>query len=516
MNVLSNKKVVFLIFIFSLSFNLFAQKNGGGVFTGGSDVLVVDDFYEYGNLNIEKFIQDLSNELNSGKPFSQQSFVLLLLRYNTEAESSFLKGKLIPYLAEIPSFEARKNYVNFLSRLLSEVEKFVIDIENNDQKLVSLCESLPEMPNDLAKFLASIKQEYKEAEALFISMTNEHLLNGSPKKKFYEDGKLARETFYNNTGQVIRVDEYYPGGATSKQILYSRAEGDIVINIEEYHENGKIKKQGSYLGTQKHGRFFEYDQNTGKILLEENYVNGKKEGVFNKFGKGGEYLLHEVEFVNDVKVKDITYRPNGAIQNINTYDSKGNLFTVEAFGKNNIRTTLRNYSDQTIIKYDPVSGDVIFVAKFDGTDNAWNSGDISITNESIKAQMMLMLSFSTKLSYQRISSLNNAELSEATIMSIINVLLVKREGSREYNLAVSLILMPGVLGFIEENSSNVDILDAVSYFAPIADSYNESRHIKKGVGNPSLVDIKLTEAQRAMLFDIYKEANRSTRVLKIK
>lgn len=518
MNVLSSKKIVFMTFIFSLSFSLLAQNNGENVLTksGWAGALVIDDFSEYGDLNIDKLIQSLSDELNSGKPLSQQSFVFLLSRYSSETESSFFKDKLIPHLAEIPSFEGRKNYVNFLSRLLSEVEKFIIDIENNDQKLVKFFESLAYTPSDLAEFLDFIKQEYKQAEALFINMTNEYLVKGLPKKNFYENGSLARETFHNNNGQVIRIDEYYPDGATSKQILYSRHEGSIFINIEEYYESGKIKKQGSYLGTKKHGRFFEYDQNTGKILLEENYVEGKKEGVFKKFGKSGEYLLHEAEYINDIKVKDVTYRPNGMIQNINTYDAKGNLFTVEAFGKNNIRTTLRNYMDQTIIKYDPVSGDVILVADFDATGAVWNSGELRVSKESIKSQMMLLLSFSTDLSYQRISSLNNAELSEATIMSVINVLLVKREGSREYNRAVSLILMPGVLDFVEENSSNQDILDAVLYFKPIADTYNEFRHIKKGVGNPSLVNIKLTEAQRTTLFDIYKEANRSTKVLKIK
>ena len=510
MNVFLSKRIAFIAFIFSLSYGLSAQvENEKPLIT-----LDAYDVSDYKNLDIVQIIDGLNKELNSGKILSEETFMFLIYDGHSGYSGSFLRNELLPYLVEISNFEKRKDHVQFLSRLFSEVEKFVIDLESSETKLLNLFESLEPMPNDLAELLNYFKTEYEEVENSFIELTNSYIIKGFPRKKFHENGNVSQEIFYNNNGQAVRIDEYYSDGTTSKQILYSRPNGSVALNIEEYHENGKIKKQGSYLNSKKHGKFFEYDQETGKILVEENYVNNKKEGTFKKFKNGGAYLHHEIEFENDIRLKDVTYRPNESKEKTTTYNSNGTILAVEAFGKNNIRTTLSDYRAQTVKKYDPVTGDIVLTASFDANNRFLKAGEMVVANEVLRGQLMLLLSFSSDLSYKEISSLGDTEVADQAMLSILEAILVKPEGSQEYNLALSLIVMPMILDFIEANAKDRDVLAAVEIFAPVADSYNQSRYVTKSASIPSIINIKFTEVERSRMLDMYRSINKTNKVIR--
>jgi antitoxin component YwqK of YwqJK toxin-antitoxin module len=490
------KILSFFLFLILFSSTILAQEDPE--LSLDVDLLADYDDPRYGEVDINNIIASISDEIKLQGFFSKRTFEFLLNPVSSQ-ESSFLRARLLPYIMELNDLKERKTYINFLSNVFSEIEVSIQSLENRNSEKAAYYE-----------------QEYKTAELKFIEMTNEYFVKGLPKKTFHPNGSLAKEVFYNNNGQVIKIDEYYPEGAIKKQILYSRSNGDVIMNIEEYYENGQIKKKGSYLGSQKHGKFFEYDQSTGKILREENYVNGNKEGTFKKYNQGGNVLRNETKFVNNLRVEEINYRPDGNIERILTYNNHGDLLLIEAFGKNNIRTTLTNYSDQTVIKYDPITGDVILVANFDPSKNAWVSGEMFLSHQSIKAQMMLMLSFSTDFKYKEISSLSNSQLSEEVVLSVLKSILGKESDSQEYKLALSLIVMPGFLDFIDATAENSILIETVDLFTPIADLYNEQRYVRTDISNPSLVNIKFTEVQKTRMLDMYRTINRSHKNIRIK
>jgi len=60
-------------------------------------------------------------------------------------------------------------------------------------------------------------------------------------------------------------------------------------NGKEYHPNGKISRQGTYMMNKKAGHFQEYHKN-GNLMSEGDYMNDKKNGIWKFYGSDGKTM----------------------------------------------------------------------------------------------------------------------------------------------------------------------------------------------------------------------------------
>ena len=92
-----------------------------------------------------------------------------------------------------------------------------------------------------------------------------------------------------------KTDYYYDDVVKAEYIL---SNGKFNGPFKSYHENGQLKKIGSYLNDDEHGNFVEYDEEGNKVV-EYVMSKGLKNDVL-KFYENGK-LSFSNTFVNDIK-----------------------------------------------------------------------------------------------------------------------------------------------------------------------------------------------------------------------
>ena len=161
-------------------------------------------------------------------------------------------------------------------------------------------------------------------------------------KDFYEDGKVKSETTflngkktgyekkYSNNGSLVNIDKFI-GDSIQKDAPELSTKLEV---RNEYYEDGRIKKTGTYLYDLAEGTHKEYSPEgkiTGaKIYKEGNLIGeglideaGNQQGAWVEYHPSGK-LKAKGNYENGIKIGDwIFYHPNGVIEQKGLYDKKG-------------------------------------------------------------------------------------------------------------------------------------------------------------------------------------------------
>lgn len=161
-------------------------------------------------------------------------------------------------------------------------------------------------------------------------------------KEFYETGKVKEETSYQNgkkmgysktftpTGSLANIEKYI-GDSLQTEVP------ELTTKLEvrnEYYEDGRIKKTGTYLegvaeGTHKeyspegkitHAKIFKEGNLVGEGLIDE---AGNQQGPWTEYHPGGQIKAKGV-YDNGTRIGEwIFYHPNNKIEQKGRYDKKG-------------------------------------------------------------------------------------------------------------------------------------------------------------------------------------------------
>lgn len=161
-------------------------------------------------------------------------------------------------------------------------------------------------------------------------------------KEFYENGKIKEETNFRNGQKAGYSKTYTPTGSLAAIEKY---EGDSLLkevpelttNLEvrnEYYEDGRIKKTGTYLDGLAEGTHKEYSPE-GKItnakifkagdLIGEGLIDeaGNRQGPWTEYHPGGQVKAKGV-YDNGSRIGEwIFYHANGKTEQKGKYDKNG-------------------------------------------------------------------------------------------------------------------------------------------------------------------------------------------------
>ncbi len=113
-------------------------------------------------------------------------------------------------------------------------------------------------------------------------------------KKFYANGKLRYEGYFNHGVEVDTFKFYFDNG-NLWAINYYKKKG--VAYSQQYGEGKKLAAEGKYINNKKDSTWNFYNENSNLVAKEE-YENGKKHGkciVFFRNGEKAEIINYKQE-----------------------------------------------------------------------------------------------------------------------------------------------------------------------------------------------------------------------------
>jgi hypothetical protein len=122
-------------------------------------------------------------------------------------------------------------------------------------------------------FLAScshnktVKEYYEDGTIKFIATIDEQGRNNGELKEYTNNGKLKAKGFWRS-GQIQKVERYYPTGELEVEEVYS--EGKVEGPTNYYYPNGKIQYVVNYKNGVRVGKYKVYSQE-GNLLEEREY-----------------------------------------------------------------------------------------------------------------------------------------------------------------------------------------------------------------------------------------------------
>ncbi len=199
-------------------------------------------------------------------------------------------------------------------------------------------------------------------------------------KTFYDNGKVKEEVTYLNdkkngyfkkydeTGTLISIEKYI----NDQAVEFAEELKEYEIR-RDYHDNGKVKIEGSYFNNKPDGIRREFDSNgvitsgyifSKGILMGEGIFDamGKKQGPWKEYHESGE-LAAKGSYKNNMRVgKWVFYHRNGKIEQEGTFNSKGipdgewkyyyesgNLLKAETLVNGENDDTYTEYSDSGVV-----------------------------------------------------------------------------------------------------------------------------------------------------------------------
>jgi len=88
---------------------------------------------------------------------------------------------------------------------------------------------------------------------------------------YINDSVKDHATYINGKLHGIRIS-YFENGSKMKEIPYDK--GLKHGEYREWHQNEKIRAEGSYYKDEQHGKWFFYDSISGEITVEKFYNHG--------------------------------------------------------------------------------------------------------------------------------------------------------------------------------------------------------------------------------------------------
>ena len=95
---------------------------------------------------------------------------------------------------------------------------------------------------------------------------------------YYENGKIEFEEEFDKNGRFIKSNFYEEDGKPTSTLVLMNPK-KYIYEKKEYHENGKLKEEGTVVyfskagDYQKDGKWLVYDE-TGKLIAEQLFVKG--------------------------------------------------------------------------------------------------------------------------------------------------------------------------------------------------------------------------------------------------
>ena len=125
----------------------------------------------------------------------------------------------------------------------------------------------------------------------------------------YNDSRNGKETCLYENGDMVELSNFFTDGKTSKSIRYKDGKKNGLTK-EYFYDTGKIKYERNYLNGLEHGVYKMYYNDDAGTLKEEG-VNEKDKTISRK-------TYHP----NGI-IKAVAKRINGAMETVETYNSKG-------------------------------------------------------------------------------------------------------------------------------------------------------------------------------------------------
>ncbi len=163
------------------------------------------------------------------------------------------------------------------------------------------------------------------------------VLNGL-QKEFAESGQLTRDALFNK-GFMAREKIFYLNGQVKRLTKKTKQDMKVFVLAKEYHDNGQLKREGTYLEVtetrhfswgsywryedlKEQGKFQEWRED-GTLAVEEKYIDGRREGLSRWFYGNGKQVEREYSYENDRLVREKTYDKTGRLTAHDEYFADG-------------------------------------------------------------------------------------------------------------------------------------------------------------------------------------------------
>lgn len=157
-------------------------------------------------------------------------------------------------------------------------------------------------------------------------------------KKYHENGKLRYEGSFKDDKPIGTFKYYYDTGELQVEMKH---EGNI-SNSTVYYPSGKVKGTGKYIDQKKDGQWDYFDEDGNKRAVEH-YVKGKKDKKWESYfpdGKIAEEKMWKDDFENG---KWKQYFANGNTKVVATYVNGGLEGKASYFRPNGTRGVSGNF-----------------------------------------------------------------------------------------------------------------------------------------------------------------------------
>ena len=151
------------------------------------------------------------------------------------------------------------------------------------------------------------------------------------KKEYHKNGKLQKETYFQN-GEIVRIKRYRQSGTLESDDSYKNSkinthtsfapdgttpnqkweykDGNEMNYVRKQYAGGELVIEGTYVNRKRQG--IEKNYASGKVRLEVSYKDGKKEEVSKWYDQNG-VVTQEVIYKNDKAISGTLVGANGEV-----------------------------------------------------------------------------------------------------------------------------------------------------------------------------------------------------------
>ncbi len=105
-------------------------------------------------------------------------------------------------------------------------------------------------------------------------------------KKYYDNGKLKYQGYFENDKPLGIMRRYYKGGLP--QAVIDFRPDSRTAHAQLFYENGKPAAEGNYINGKKDSTWIFYSFYNGRVAIKEDYSNGLRNGMSIKYYDNGE------------------------------------------------------------------------------------------------------------------------------------------------------------------------------------------------------------------------------------